>query len=81
MTKKTICKHIGHTVKFFDSGYCVCDRCGSHEYYQPEQWRWTWHAPLYKLFVSLSTMRQRRYSQWRAEQERKRRVDNGDFPF
>ncbi len=80
MNKKTICKHIGHVVKFFDSGYCVCDRCGSHEYYQPEQWRHTWHTPLYRLLVKLWNGRER-FNTWRAVQAHKKYLRDNDFPF
>lgn len=37
------CKWLGHTVSFYDSGYPTCDRCGSHGYYNSEEWENGWH--------------------------------------
>lgn len=36
---KLWCKFFGHRVESKDSGYGICDRCGTHEYYD---WETDW---------------------------------------
>ena len=57
-----LCKLIGHKVKFYDGPYPICERCGSHAYYDNYDFYFAWHfvfsyrlpAINYKALVEIS---------------------------
>lgn len=75
--RKLACKNIGHIVKFRDSGYETCDRCGSHLYYNEEEWWLSWHSPIYRLQAHLRSQLRR----WLEERHHRRHLKDNDLPF
>ena len=48
-----LCKLIGHKVKFYDGPYPICERCGSHAYYDNYDFYFAWHYWPYRLFFHI----------------------------
>lgn len=48
---KLSCRHVGHRIEHFDSGYGICARCGSHEYFCSDEWAYEWHSVFYRVYA------------------------------
>lgn len=77
MNNQVICKLIDHKVIFHDGPYPVCDRCGSHGYYNKEEWEWGWNYWPNRLYWWLKSL-PGRYKIWRINN---RSLPDDEIPF